>query len=508
MLVAETGLLKSRPMKAKKKMTDVVLSVRGLRKAFGGQVVLDDISLDLRQGEVVLLKGENGSGKTTLLNILTGNLEPDRGELHVHINGSRERFSWPRPWWKELNPFDHFTPERLAWEGVGRVWQDIRLFPTMTTLENVAVATPGQRGENPALALLSLKAWTEEKKNTKASSEWLKGLGLGDRLDSSCDKISLGQMKRVAIARAIQAGAKVLFLDEPLSGLDRNGISEVMGYLESLVKENSITLVIVEHVFNIPVILGLADTVWSLSNGKLAINKNEESNHKDCEATDVHHLLNSIAAENGHISSEELPGGATLTTVIPEHSKESPIALEVKDLVVKRGIRTVINGLSFSLKKGQLSILQAPNGWGKSTLLDAIAGVHPIESGAIRINGKDIAKNPTYKRIKAGLAYLRSSQSVFTSLSVDEHRRLANTLTGVFHERLNAESKGSFLSGGEKQKLLIDMLPAADVYLLDEPMIGLDKAAISKTIDMMNRQLIKMRAILITIPDWREFKLN
>ena len=64
------------------------------------------------------------------------------------------------------------------------------------------------------------------------------------------------------------------------------------------------------------------------------------------------------------------------------------------------------------------------------------------------------------------------------------------------------------MSGGEKQKLLIDMLPAADVYLLDEPMIGLDKAAISKTIDMMNRQLIKMRAILITIPDWREFKLN
>ena len=149
MLVAETGLLKSRPMKAKKKMTDVVLSVRGLRKAFGGQVVLDDISLDLRQGEVVLLKGENGSGKTTLLNILTGNLEPDRGELHVHINGSRERFSWPRPWWKELNPFDHFTPERLAWEGVGRVWQDIRLFPAMSTLENVMVSSPKQRGENP-----------------------------------------------------------------------------------------------------------------------------------------------------------------------------------------------------------------------------------------------------------------------------------------------------------------------------------------------------------------------
>src|SRR3990172_6371399 len=152
MLVAETSLLKSRPMKAKKKMTDVVLSVRGLRKAFGGQVVLDDISLDLRQGEVILLKGENGSGKTTLLNILTGNLEPDIGNINVSINGSKETFKFPKPWWMELNPFDHFTPERLAWEGVGRLWQDIRLFPTMTTLDNVAIATPRQKGENTLMA--------------------------------------------------------------------------------------------------------------------------------------------------------------------------------------------------------------------------------------------------------------------------------------------------------------------------------------------------------------------
>lgn len=501
MLVAETGLLKSMSVKAKK-MTDVVLSVRGLRKAFGGQVVLDDISLDLRKGEVVLLKGENGSGKTTLLNILTGNLEPDRGELNIKINGSRERFSWPRPWWKELNPFDHFTPERLAWEGVGRVWQDIRLFPTMTTLENVAIATPGQMGENPAFALVSLKARAEEIENIKASSEWLKGLGLGERLDSSCDKISLGQMKRVAIARAIQAGAKVLFLDEPLSGLDKNGIVEVMAYLESLVKENFITLVIVEHVFNIPVILGLADTVWSLVNGKLTINKNKESNHKNCEEIAIHHLLNSMAGESGHIYSEELHGGATITTFIPKHPKESSAALEVKDLEVKRGIRTVINRLSFSLKSGQFSILQAPNGWGKSTLLEAIAGVHPIESGVIRLNGKDFTKIPTHRRIKSGLAYLRSSQSVFTSLSVDEHRRLANTQTGVFHDRLNTKSKGSFLSGGEKQKLLIEMLPEADVFLFDEPMIGLDEESIDRIIQRI-RQMNKMgKTLLITIPEF------
>ena len=117
------------------KKDHTVLSVKGLKKSFGGQVILDDISLDLKRGEVVLLRGENGSGKTTLVNILTGNLEPDKGEIHLHINGNKELFSWPRRWWKEVNPFDHFTPERLVWEGVGRVWQDIRLFPTMSTTQ-------------------------------------------------------------------------------------------------------------------------------------------------------------------------------------------------------------------------------------------------------------------------------------------------------------------------------------------------------------------------------------
>ncbi|MBF8275366.1 MAG: bceA 2 [Candidatus Brocadiaceae bacterium] len=181
---------------------NTVLSVRGLKKSFGGQAILDDISVDLKQGEVVLLRGENGSGKTTLVNILTGNLEPDKGEIHLNFNGNKELFSWPRHWWKALNPFDHFTPERLVWEGVGRVWQDIRLFPTMSTLENVMVFAPGLRGENPVLALISNCAKKENRQNKKISSEWLGKLGLGDRLDSSCDKIPLGQMKRVAIARA------------------------------------------------------------------------------------------------------------------------------------------------------------------------------------------------------------------------------------------------------------------------------------------------------------------
>ena len=80
-------------------MNDIILSVHSLNKKFGGQVVLDNVSFDLQRGGVVLLRGENGSGKTTLLNILTGNLEPDSGEIHLFVDGAKEVFSWPRKLW-------------------------------------------------------------------------------------------------------------------------------------------------------------------------------------------------------------------------------------------------------------------------------------------------------------------------------------------------------------------------------------------------------------------------
>jgi len=478
----------------------IVLTAKELHKAFGGQVVLDGISFELRQGEVVLLRGENGSGKTTLVNILTGNLEPDRGELHVNINGNNERFFWPRRWWREINPLDHFTPERLAWEGIGRAWQDIRLFPTMTALENVSVAAQKQKGENPLFALISPKTKNEDRLNKDSASEWLRKIGLGDRLDSSCDRISLGQMKRVAIARAIQAGAKVLFLDEPLSGLDKQGISEVMNYLEALVRENSITLVIVEHVFNIPTVLKLADTVWTLSNGKMTVGKPDTfTEDKKAENYDIHDLLHEIAGDSGSIETAELPNGAKLTTVKP-HTDSLPV-LEVKDLSVKRGIRTVLNGVSFGLKKGQIAILEAPNGWGKSTLLDAISGICPVESGKILFNGKDVHSIPAHKRVKMGMAYLRSQESPFTSLSVEENKKLANTDNRLFNGSLNSDAKASCLSGGERQKLLIEMLPEAEVYLLDEPMIGLDKVAINRISERIKQIAKEGKITLITLPD-------
>ncbi|MBI5463659.1 MAG: sugar ABC transporter ATP-binding protein [Ignavibacteriales bacterium] len=482
---------------------EVVLSANGLTKAFGGNVVLDNISFDLRQGEVVLLRGENGSGKTTLLNILTGNLEPDSGEIHLSINSAREVFIWPRRWWQDLNPFDHFTPERIAWEGVGRVWQDIRLFPTMTALDNVALASPKQSGENPIMALLRLGHVNKEGLNhNEEAGRWLNGLGLGDRLDSSCDKISLGQMKRVAIARAVQAGAKVLFLDEPISGLDGKGVVEVMRYLDTLVNTNNLTIVIVEHVFNIHRVLDLATTVWTLDGGHLKVeSKDDVKRRPDTRMdSDLKDWLKEVAGPDGSVETHEFVHGARLTTVAPKGTEDAPIVLEACGLVVKRGYRTVLDGLSLSLRKGQLVLLEAPNGWGKSTLFDAIAGIYPIQSGRIFLNDQRIDNLPTDKRINRGLSYLRTQQPAFGSLSIAEHKKLSSNDKDVFDNLPDSDKKVDLLSGGQKQKIMIEMLPKSDVYLLDEPFIGLDKEAIERVIDSIQIRMMESKAILITIP--------
>src|ERR1051325_538880 len=115
----------------------VQLRASRLQKAFGGQVILDSVDLDLKQGEVVLLRGENGSGKTTLLNILTGNLEPDSGSVQFLADSTPRDYSFPRAWWQKLNPFDHFTPESVAQEGIGRTWQDVRLFGAQSLHDNL-----------------------------------------------------------------------------------------------------------------------------------------------------------------------------------------------------------------------------------------------------------------------------------------------------------------------------------------------------------------------------------
>ncbi len=239
----------------------VRLKAERLSIAFGGQQVLSGVNLDLTGGQIALLRGSNGCGKTTLLNVLSGFLKPDAGTASLEFNGTRVDI---------LNE----TPDRLARLGLARLWQDIRLFPSMTVLENVLAASPHAIGINPVRALFAYgRVKQQEREFCAQALVWLDMLGMADRAESSGDKLSVGQSKRVAIARMLQTGSKVLLLDEPLAGLDNDSAVKLVEDLNRLAKVTHQAMLIVEH--NHDAITPVCDLRYTLSDGLLMREKLE-----------------------------------------------------------------------------------------------------------------------------------------------------------------------------------------------------------------------------------------
>lgn len=238
--------------------SDVVrasLRAEGICLAFGGQQVLRDAALDLVGGQIALLRGPNGSGKTTLLNILSGFLRPDAGTATLtHASRTVDLLKSP--------------PDHLARRGIARLWQDIRLFPTLSALENVMAASPGPLGVNPLVAIcLPGRVKRQENQFREQALHWLDMMSMADRAHSSGDMLSVGQSRRVAIARLLQTGAQILLLDEPLAGLDRESAEKLAHDLNKLADQTHRALLVVEH--NHDVITPVCDLRYTLADGGL-----------------------------------------------------------------------------------------------------------------------------------------------------------------------------------------------------------------------------------------------
>lgn len=231
------------------------LRVQGIAIAFGGQRVLNGVDMELYGGQIALLRGANGCGKTTLLNILSGFLKPDAGQATLGFNGGTVNIL-------------RQSSDRLARQGIARLWQDIRLFSTMTVLENVLAASPHALGIHPFAALFAPnKIRRQERAFREQAMHWLDVLGMADRAHSSGDKLSVGQSKRVAIARLLQTGAQILLLDEPLAGLDRTSADKLVHDLNRLADTTHKAMLVVEH--NHDAITPVCDIRFTLEEGRL-----------------------------------------------------------------------------------------------------------------------------------------------------------------------------------------------------------------------------------------------
>lgn len=229
----------------------IALECHNLSKHFDGITAVDKVSLSFEAGQVTALIGPNGAGKTTAFNLLNGFLQPDEGEVRLRGRSITGLKLW-----------------RIARLGMGRLFQDVRVFPRMTALENVLAAFDDYEAEAPWRAVfLPHLTRRRDRQRTARATELLASVGLHGREESLAQNLSFGQQKLVAIARLLAAESEILLLDEPAAGVHPAMIDHILGVIRNLAGEGR-TILIIEH--DLDVVARLADTVHLMERGTVA----------------------------------------------------------------------------------------------------------------------------------------------------------------------------------------------------------------------------------------------
>jgi branched-chain amino acid transport system ATP-binding protein len=246
-----------------------ILDVRNCTKKFGGLVAVRNLTMSLNPGDLYGLIGPNGAGKTTVFNLLTGVYTPDEGS--IELDGS---------------PIHRHKPSSIAKLGISRTFQNIRLFQTMTVLENVKLARHMRKKQGLVDAVLrtnNLEAEEEEIEND--SLALLKIFNLDRRADELALNLPYGSQRRLEIARALATKPKVLLLDEPAAGMNPHEALDLMRLIQWIRDEFQITVLLVEH--NMKVVMGVCQKIQVIDYGEtiaLGTPKEIQGNPKVIEA--------------------------------------------------------------------------------------------------------------------------------------------------------------------------------------------------------------------------------
>jgi general nucleoside transport system ATP-binding protein len=449
----------------------LILKLDGITKRFGALTANGDVSLELRQGEILALLGENGAGKTTLMNILFGHYVAEEGKVLV---GSSDGM---------LSVLEPGSPNAALEAGIGMVHQHFTLAENLNALDNILLGT------ETLLAFKSARLQARQKLEKLMSRS-----GLTVNLDTRVSQLSVGEKQRVEILKALYRDARVLVLDEPTAVLTPQESETLFATLKKLA-EDGLGIIFISH--------KLAEVI--ASSHRIAILR---AGRKVAD-------LPTAGCDQRQLA--ELMVGREITETVREPQRPGAPLFVLKEIHAGQG-RDVLHGVDLELKSGEILGIAGVSGNGQTMLARVISGLEPAARGSVQLEGADLGKASVRQMIDSGLARIpedRHRDGVVGAMSVSENlaieairepenqrfgllrfpaiRERARNLIRAYDIRCQSEnSPARLLSGGNIQKIVLARTLETEpkVVLAAQPSRGLDVGATSD----VHKRLLAARA--------------
>ena len=449
----------------------------GISKAFGGAKALSEVSFRVSPGEVHCLAGENGSGKSTLIKIMSGVETPDSGSI---ILGDKH--------------FTSLNPREAVAQGVQVIFQDFSLIPNLSVAENIALST----------SLQEKRKLSNPKRNREIAAAALDRIGVSIDLDELVRNIPVSSKQLVAIARAINQGVKLLFMDEATTALTRKEIDVLFRVVQGL-SDQGVATVFVSH--KLDEVKEIADSITVIRNGVLVTS----GDMKDFDRKSIAVAMTGTEIDDIHLAP----------TVAPD----APVVLEVNNISSPGRFSNV----SFEVKAGEVLGVTGLLGSGRSEIAEALFGMVPISSGRVTINGEEVnLKKGPRQAVKAGIGYVpedRLTQGLFLSQSIRKNvmasgierflsaigvvkkKTMWETITHwISNLRIKTQDPNNpvtSLSGGNQQRVVLAkwLLMSPKVMILNGPTVGVDIGSKREILEIIRERAEQGVAVIIVSDD-------
>ncbi|MBQ6595864.1 MAG: ABC transporter ATP-binding protein [Clostridia bacterium] len=453
---------------------------------FPGVLANDDVSLDIRPGEVFALVGENGAGKSTLMNILYGLNQPTSGSI-----------------WIRGRKVEKQTPAQAISLGVGMVHQHFKLVPSFTVAQNIVLCCEPKKKSG----LYDFAAAEETVRRLSAE------FGLAIDPSAEVRSLSVGLQQRVEILKTLHRGADVLILDEPTAVLTPQETDELFEVIRRIVRDKGMTVIIITH--KLYEVMAISDRVGVMRAGRLV-------------------GLRNTSEVNEKLLAEMMVGRDMLLSSPEKAPTEGADAICAEDLrVLSDRMLPAVNGVSLRVRSGEILGIAAIEGNGQSELVEAVTGMRPIQSGSITVKGTSVAGKTPGEIRALGLAHIpedRLATGISGKASVEDNLLAGKQRTPAFsafgvHLRRGAvhnyaqklfdffdirgagvRTEAGSLSGGNMQKVVLarEFSLDADVLIIAQPTRGVDIGAI----EFIHKAIVDKRnegcAILLVSADLDE----